>query len=66
MLITDVHSKQRFCLVKISPIFHLLVTHAQKKPEDEKKNRATRSHRLPRLDRDELAMTDCETVLPYD
>lgn len=37
MLITDVHSKQRFCLVKISPIFHLLVTHAQKKPEDEKK-----------------------------
>lgn len=66
MLITDVHSKQRFCLVKISPIFHLLVTHAQKKPEDEKKT-GRRGHTVsPRLDRDELATTDCETVLPYD
>lgn len=37
MLITDVHSKQRFCLVKISPIFHLLVTHAQKQNQKTKK-----------------------------
>lgn len=66
MLITDVHSKQRFCLVKISPIFHLLVTHAQKKKQKTKKNQG-RGHTVsPRLDRDELAMTDCETVLPYD